>query len=80
MVKDKAVFLAKVRKKRDSTLVTIQYGDLVELVRATQKVVKFQAMSEMFEGEHLFIETEILYESFARAKDKRKKTSKKITT
>jgi len=56
-------FLDRVRKQRDSTTVTVNYGDLIQILKASKRVIKFSLKTDLFLSGHLAMDTEDMCEA-----------------
>lgn len=61
---DQLKFLSKVKKQRDSTEVTVSYGDLVQILKASNRVIKFSLKNDLFLNGHPAVDTNDMYEAY----------------
>jgi len=61
-------FLSKVRNATNKEEITLRFGDIKQLLKASERVIKFAAKTEIFSNGTMYLDTTEMYESFVRVK------------
>ena len=61
---DQLEFISRIRKQRYSTEVTVNYGDLIQILKASKRVIRFSLKNDLFLNGHPAVDTNDMYEAY----------------